>query len=128
MYLPKKPKKYSIKVICLADAKTSYLFSAYIYTGKSNDGVRLTVKQKELIIPTHSVGNIRLCKIIKGSNQNVTADILFKSLEDVEELSKKKLTCIGTSKKDKCCIPMEFLHNSDHSVVSTQYCVTSEMM
>lgn len=35
MYMPKKPAKYGLKVMILADAKTYYFYNGYIYTGKT---------------------------------------------------------------------------------------------
>lgn len=117
--MPNKPKKYGIKVLCLADAKSSYMYNGYIYTGKGSDGVGLTKKQTELSVPTQSL--VRLCKVIEGSNRNVTADNWFSSLEGVSELSKKKLTYVGTLKKNKLCIPAEFLPSNNRPVLSTLY-------
>lgn len=125
MYMPKKPKKYGIKVMCLADAKTSYLCNAYIYTGKGSDGVGLSETEKNLSIPTQAV--IRLCKVIEGTNRNVTADNWFSSLDGVEELRKRNLTYVGTLKKDKRCIPVEFLPNNDRPVISTLYGFRNEI-
>lgn len=61
--------------MCLADAKTSYLFNAYIYTGKGNDGIGLSEKEKNISVPTQSL--IKLCKPIQVSNWNITADNWF---------------------------------------------------
>lgn len=119
MYMPKKPKKYGIKVMCLADAKTSYLCNAYIYTGKGSDGFGLTEEEKSCSVPTQSL--IRLCKVIEGTNRNVTADNWFSSLEAVDVLHKKKLTYVGTLKRNKLCIPVEFLPNNNRPVISTLY-------
>lgn len=119
MYMPKKPKKYGIKIMCLADAKTSYLCNAYIYTGKGSDGIGLTESEKNLSIPTQSA--IRLCKTIEGTNRNVTADNWFSSIECMDELHKRKLTYVGTLKKDKRCIPLEFLPNNSRPTISTLY-------
>lgn len=119
VYMPKKPKKYGIKILCLTDAKTSYLCNGYIYTGKGSDGVGLTEKQKELSIPTQSL--IRLCKKIKGSNRNITADNWFSSIEAVDKLRKMKLTYVGTMRKDKRCIPTEFLPSNSRPVLSTTF-------
>lgn len=125
MYMPKKPKKYGIKVMCLADAKTSYLLDAYIYTGRDSDGVGLTVDEKKLSVPTQSL--IRLCKTVQGTNRNITADNWFSSVEGVAELGKKKLTYVGTMKKDKKAIPEEFLPNKTRPVVSTLYGFREDM-
>jgi hypothetical protein len=119
VYMPKKPKKYGIKVMCLTDAKTSYLYNGYIYTGQGSDGVGLTEKQRELSIPTQSL--VRLCQGIYGSNRNITADNWFSSIEGVDELKKRNLTYVGTLRKDKRCIPTEFLPSNSRPVQSTLY-------
>lgn len=103
VFMPKKPRKYGIKIMCLCDAKTSYLLNAYIYTGKGSDSVGLTEAEKKLSIPTQSV--IRLCKPIISTNRNVTADNWFSSVEFVDELLQRKLTYVGILKKDKKAIP-----------------------
>lgn len=119
VFMPKKPKKYGIKVMCLCDAKTSYLLNAYIYTGKGSDSVGLNEAEKNLAIPTQSV--VRLCQPIINSNKNVTADNWFSSLEVVDELLKRNLTFVGTVKKDKKAIPEEFLQNPVRPVRSSLY-------
>lgn len=114
-----KPRKYGIKVMCLADAKTSYLLNAYIYSGKGSDNVGLTEGEKELSIPTQTV--VRLSRPIQGSNRNITSDNWFSSNKLVDELLKRKLTYVGTVKKDKKMIPEEFLQNPDRLVGSSLY-------
>lgn len=108
IYMPKKPHKYGIKVMCLADAKTSYLFNSYIYTGKDSDGIGLSPDQiSRMNKPTQSV--VRLCQPIAKSNRNITADNWFSSLEVTDELERMGLTYVGTMRKDKREIPKEFL-------------------
>jgi len=34
-YIPKKPTKWRIKVCCLADAKTNYVYDFFVYTGSA---------------------------------------------------------------------------------------------
>lgn len=93
----KKPHKYGIKILCLADAKSSFLYKAYIYTGKNSDGIGLSAKEQTPSKPTQSV--VRLCKRIENSNRNVTADNWFSSMELLDFLEEKKLTYVGTCKK-----------------------------
>lgn len=119
VFMPKKPNKYGVKIMCLADSKTSYLFNAYIYTGKDSDGVGLTREEKNCSIPTQSL--IRLCKPIQNSKRNVTADNWFSSIEGVEELQKRKLTYVGTLRKDKHAIPSQFLPDKIRPAHSTLY-------
>lgn len=106
--MPKKPHKYGIKIMSLADAKSSFLYNAYIYTGKDSDGIGLSAKEQTLSKPTQSV--VRLfCKQIENINRNVTADNWFSSMELLDVLETKKLTYVGTLRKDKKEIPEEFL-------------------
>ncbi|XP_046683636.1 uncharacterized protein LOC124369628 [Homalodisca vitripennis] len=96
--MPKKPKKYGVKIMCSCDAKTSYLYNAYISTGVGSDGIGLTDHQQDFLLkPTQSV--VRLCKPIERTNRNVTANNYFSSIETGDELKKRGLTYVGTMKK-----------------------------
>lgn len=125
VYMPKKPKKYGIKVMCLADAKTSYLLNAYIYSGKGSDSIGLTEAEKQLSIPTQSI--VRLCRPIQGTNRNVTGDNWFTPIEAVDELLKRKLTYVGTMRRDKKQIPEQFLQNPRRPVGSSLYGFRSDI-
>ncbi|XP_035220849.1 piggyBac transposable element-derived protein 4-like [Stegodyphus dumicola] len=39
MYMPQKPVKYGLKVMCLTDARNNYAYNAYLYCGKDSDGI-----------------------------------------------------------------------------------------
>lgn len=121
-YLPKKPKKYGVKIMSLTHSTTSYLMDAYIYKGKNTDGEGLTVEEQKLSKPTQAV--IRLCKSIEKSNRNVTADNWFSSVKLVDEMGDRSLTYVGTLKKNKREIPPEFLPSKEQRVGSAIYGVT----
>lgn len=123
-YMPKKPAKYGIKLLCLTDAHNSYLYNAYIYCGKGTDGSILTAEEKKLKIPTQSV--VRLTKCIFGTNRNITCDNWFTSLELVEELWRNKLTLVGTLRINKPQIPSEFLPNKTRKIGTSLYGFTNE--
>ena len=36
MYMPKKPNKYGLKMQCVTDARTNYIYNTYLYTGKNS--------------------------------------------------------------------------------------------
>ncbi|KAJ8941499.1 hypothetical protein NQ314_010383 [Rhamnusium bicolor] len=98
MYLPSKPVKYGLKIQCLVDARTHYIYNTYIYCGKGTDSLKdVTDEEKRFSIPTQAV--IRLCKPIFGSNRNITADNWYSSIELIDSLFKNKLTYVGTMKK-----------------------------
>ncbi|KAG5862742.1 hypothetical protein JTB14_036561 [Gonioctena quinquepunctata] len=107
MYFPKKPAKYGFKVMALTDAGNNYFYNGYLYSGEQSDGSILSQQEKKLSVPSQSV--IRLTKLIAKSNRNVTADNWFSSVEIAEELKKRGLTYVGTLRKNKKEIPIEFL-------------------
>lgn len=117
VYMPKKPHKYGIKTQCLCDAKTSYLYNAYIYTGKDSDGIGLSLQELKLQKPTQTV--VRFCKPIQGTNRNITSDNYFTSLECVDVLSQNGLTQLGTMRKDKLAIPKQLLADKTRPIGSS---------
>ncbi|CAK1592576.1 unnamed protein product [Parnassius mnemosyne] len=123
-YMPKKPGKYGLVIRALCDAKNFYFYNGYVYSGKDSDGIGLTVEEKKFLVPTQCV--LRLTKPIQGSNRNVTADNWFSSIELVDELAKRKLTYVGTVKKNKREIPIEFQPNKRREVASTLFGFTNQ--
>lgn len=46
-YMPRKPDKYGIKIFCMADAHSHYLYNAIIYTGKAiNQPKNINISQE----------------------------------------------------------------------------------
>lgn len=124
VYMASKPEKYGVKIMILSDAKTNYLLNAYIYAGKDSDGIGLSAEEKTLQKPTQSV--LRLARPIIGSNRNITADNYFSSVQLVSELKERKLTYVGTLRKNKRDIPQEFQPNRKRQVGSTEYGFTDD--
>lgn len=125
MYMPKKPAKYGLKIMVLADAKTHYFINGYIYTGKDSDGIGLSNEEKKLLVPSQAV--VRLTKPIEHSRRNVTGDNWFSSVEVVRELEKRDLTYVGTLRKNKAEVPLAFLPNKQRIVESAEYGFTNDM-
>lgn len=124
VYMPNKPAKYGIKVLVLSDAETRYMYNAYIYCGKGSDGEGLSPAEKDLAVPTQSV--LKLSKPIENSNRNITADNWFSSIPLMQILTTKKLTYLGTLKKNKKEIPPEFLPNKHREPGSSLYGFTKD--
>ncbi|XP_022824855.1 piggyBac transposable element-derived protein 4 [Spodoptera litura] len=122
-YMPKKPGKYGLIIRALCDANNFYFYNGYIYSGKGSDGIGLTAQEKKFLVPTQCV--LRLTKPIHGTNRNVTADNWFSSIELVDQLSSRKLTYVGTLKKNKREIPKEFQPKKQREVNSTLFGFTS---
>ncbi|GBP74652.1 hypothetical protein EVAR_51577_1 [Eumeta japonica] len=98
MFIKSKPGKYGLKVQCMCDAKTHYLYNAFIYTEKP-----LTQRNSSLSVPTQDV--LKLTEPLYGSKRNVTGDSWFTSVELVDLLLQKGLTYVGTVRKNKREIP-----------------------
>ncbi|XP_047531408.1 piggyBac transposable element-derived protein 4-like [Vanessa atalanta] len=124
MYMPSKPAKYGLKMQCLVDSKTFYVYNTYLYTGKDSDGHTLNSEERKASIPTQAV--IRLCKPIYGSNRNITTDNWYSSLELLEALKNRGLTTVGTLKKNKREIPLAFLPQKDKVVDSSLFGFTKD--
>ncbi|CAH4034405.1 unnamed protein product [Pieris brassicae] len=92
--------------------------------GKGSDGIGLTTQDQKLLVPTQCV--LRLIRPIEGSNKNVTADNWFSSIELIDELAKRKLTYVGTMKKNKREIPSEFQPQKNRDVQSTLFGFTNQ--
>lgn len=125
IYMPNKPSKYGIKVMILSDARTSYFYNAYVYTGKDCDGKLLPQEDKKFLKPTQAV--LQLAQPIVHSNRNITADNWFSSIEVAEELRNRGLTYVGTLKKNKKEIPATFLPNRSRQEGSSIYGFTKDI-
>lgn len=125
VYMPNKPAKYGLKIMCLTDGRTNYLYNAYLYGGKGTDSHTLTQNEKKLSIPTQSV--IRLTKPIEKTNRNITADNWFSSIELVMELKKRGLTYVGTVRKVKKEIPPEFQASRQRAVGTSLFGFTKDI-
>ncbi|KAM4036366.1 LOW QUALITY PROTEIN: piggyBac transposable element-derived protein 4-like [Anomaloglossus baeobatrachus] len=85
-----KPAKYGIKIWTLCDSKSVYALNAQVYIGKqagqseNNQGMRVVLD---------------LTQGLKG--QNVTCDNFFTSYQLGQVLMKRKITMLGTIRKNK---------------------------
>lgn len=117
IYIPSKPDKYGIKIVMNCDSKTFYMISAIPYIGKET-------RTSSEALPTQYV--LKLSESIYGTNRNVTMDNWFTSLDLANKLLAKKLTMVGTLRKNKADIPPEFLKKKD-SVPSSDFVYDKNM-
>lgn len=102
-YIPSKPNKYGIKLFALVDAKMVYTYNMEIYAGKQPDGP-FCISNK----PTDVVK--RMAGPLFGTGRNITGDNWFTDLDLIDELKLKKLSYVGTVRKNKRQLPASFVN------------------
>lgn len=116
-YIPSKPAKYGIKIWTLCDSKSSYVLNTQVYTGKEKSAAPEKNQGTRVVLD--------LTKDLKG--HNVTIDNFFTSYNLGQELLKRKLTMLGTIRKNKNDLPKfenkdvfssEFFFTKDTTVVN----------
>jgi len=113
-YIPSKPAKYGLKIQILCDARTWYVLSMEIYAGKQPAGpYELSNSPKDVVL--------RLTEPIVKTGRNVTADNWFTSIPLTEDLLQKKLTLVGTIRKNKTQLPSELIDIKKRIVKSTVF-------
>ena len=111
-YIPSKPNKYSIKIYALVDAKTYYLHHLEMYARKQPDGpYSLSNKPADVVR--------RLTAPISGSGRNITVYNWFTDIDLVQELKEKKLSYVGTLKKNKRQLPPELVVSKERKELSS---------
>lgn len=101
-YIPSKPNKYGIKLFALCDARMFYTSRLEVYVGLQPEGPFQVSNKPEDVV-------LRACQHIAGSSRNLTMDNWFTSVPLAKKLlSDYKITCIGTLRRNKRELPVDF--------------------
>ena len=119
-YIPLKPGKYGIKVWAICEANTSYAWKMQVYTGK-DPTIGRKVNQEARFVKD-------LVKEIENSGRNVTCDNFFTSVSLARDLLQKKLTLVGTIRRNKPELPPKFTLAKRCEVISTVFGFQSDAM
>ncbi|XP_050510423.1 piggyBac transposable element-derived protein 4-like isoform X2 [Diabrotica virgifera virgifera] len=111
-YIPSKLSKYGIKVYALVDAKTFYSYNLEIYTGKQNEGPFCVSNKTPDVVK-------RLAEPLFGSGKNITANTRFTEVSLANELKERKLSYVGTIKKNRKQLPKEFIVTKNRAQYSS---------
>ncbi|TKS65943.1 PiggyBac transposable element-derived protein 4 [Collichthys lucidus] len=113
-YMPSKPAKYGIKAWVACDAKSSYAWKMQVYTGKPTSGC-----------PEKNQGMRVVLDVTEGlRGHNVTCDNFFTSYELGQQLLKRKITMVGTVRKNKPELPPALLASKERKVFSSKFAFT----
>ncbi|XP_037941698.1 piggyBac transposable element-derived protein 4-like [Teleopsis dalmanni] len=95
VYMPSKPGKYGMKAWIAADSATAFCLQFQIYLGKTSD------------LPERNQGErVVLDLVSQYTGRNVTTDNFFTSHNLAQELLKRKITLVGTVRKNKRFLPV----------------------
>lgn len=118
VYMPAKPDKYGIEVVALCDAKTFYRYNAILYLGKGSTPTG--VPQAEYFVK-------KLVEPLFGSNRNVTMDNRFTSRVLFQQLRDKRLTAVGTIRKNRRELPPAMVDVKPRQLNSVMFSSADQM-
>ncbi|XP_060780363.1 piggyBac transposable element-derived protein 4-like [Neoarius graeffei] len=115
-YIPSKPAKYGIKIWAACDSASSYAWNLQVYTGKCRGGA-----------PEKNQGMRVVLDMAQGlSGHNITCDNFFTSHKLGQELLKRKVTMLGTVRKNKLELPPHLLKLNNRPVYSSKFAYTPD--
>lgn len=115
VFMPQKPGKYGLKIWACSDARTYYTSHLEIFVGNQNPGPYRLNNSIPAIVH-------RSVSHLENSGRNITCDNLFTSVPLAESLLQRKLTIVGTMRKNKAEIPPLFVaKNKDRPVPSSMF-------
>ncbi|XP_068990729.1 piggyBac transposable element-derived protein 4-like [Neodiprion pinetum] len=113
VFIPNKPKKSGIKIVCMNDVQTSYLINAEPYAGRIRT------------LPGESVTSYyvrKLSESIHHTGRNITCDNWFMSVDLVRKMKiQYNLSMVGTLRKNTWDIPSSFTRNATPGTVRFGY-------
>ena len=75
----------------------------------------VALMHRDCQVPTQAV--LGLVPSVSGTSRNITTDNYYTSIPLTVEFKSRKLTLVGTMKKNKACIPPSFLAKADEGTV-----------
>ncbi|XP_041653753.1 piggyBac transposable element-derived protein 4-like [Cheilinus undulatus] len=112
-YMPKKPAKYGLKIWVTADVTTSYAWKCDIYLGKMGDAAEVGQGKRVVLEMTEGLQGV-----------TVTCDNFFTSYTLAQELLQRKVTLVGTIRKNKPELPPNLVQTKGRATLSSVFCFT----
>nr|CAI5870253.1 unnamed protein product [Callosobruchus analis] len=121
VYIPNKPNKYGLKVFALVDAKTFYTCNLEVYVGTQPAGPYAVSNSASSVVE-------RLVEPLRNSKRSITCDNWFTSIPLAQKLlSEYKLTFLGTTRKNKRELPLEFSNPTKRPLGSSMFAFTKDI-
>ncbi|CAB4057640.1 unnamed protein product [Lepeophtheirus salmonis] len=112
-YMPSKPARYGLQFWVVCDAKSSYAWKIQLHIGKLAHG--------------HPEKNQGMCIVLDLTEglrgHNVTCDNFFTSYQLGQQLLKRKITMVGTVRKNKHELPTVMLASKRETSLLIKICL-----
>lgn len=115
-YIPNKPAKYGVKIWAVCDSVSCYAWNMQVYTGKL-EGEKPEKNQGMRVVLDLTYG-------LQG--QNITCDNFFTSYALGQMLLKRKMTMLGTIRRNKPELPVEVVNSKKVEVHSSRFIFTKD--
>jgi hypothetical protein len=117
-YLPNKPCKWGVKVWCVADSSSKYVYNFDIYCGAQNGG-DVPARRGEGNLARNVV--VKLMEGLEGKGHVLITDNYFSSIGMFKELAEREIFATGTMRANRVGLPTELktLRNWDRSIQGT---------
>ncbi|XP_065664671.1 piggyBac transposable element-derived protein 4-like [Hydra vulgaris] len=113
-YIPTKPNKYGIKLYNLVDATMFYTVKLEIYAGqRPQSPFCFSTKPNDVMM--------RMVEHLFGFGRNITADNWFTSFDLVDKLKNKKLSYVGTVRKNEKQLLIAFINFKGRKAKTTMF-------
>jgi hypothetical protein len=107
-YMPMKPYKWGIKVWCLADSSTKFVYNFDIYCGRNQVGTNVPepVQHGEASVAHNVV--LKMVEGLDGKGHVVVTDNYFSSVGLFTDLATLEIYATGTMRSNRIGLPLEF--------------------
>jgi hypothetical protein len=117
-YMPNRPQKWGLKVWCLADAVSKYVYNFAIYCGKSMENVVQPATRGEPRLAHNVVLN--MVEGLDGKGHVVVMDNYFSSVGLFTEMATRGIYATGTMRSNRVGLPEEFKDMKSFNARATQ--------
>jgi hypothetical protein len=117
-YMPNKPQKWGLKVWCLADAVSKYVYNFSIYCGKSVENVLQPASRGEPRLAHNVVLN--MVEGLDGKGHVVVMDNYFSSVGLFSEMASRGIYATGTMRSNRIGLPKNLKDTKSFNARATQ--------